>query len=192
MENNTIFKTLSAFGYSQYIITAEGKLFNPSQSAKELKHDNKYRFYIINDNGQRKKVSLKTLYRMAYNKEFCIDNIQDMPKEEWKKIPGTRERYSVSNYGRIKSFCGYKAIILKPYKKYNGYLIVKINGKNIMIHQIVAFAFCDNQYKGEKVQIHHKDKNRQNNKAENLQILSIAEHHKQHQKENINNENVIS
>ena len=48
-------------------------------------------------------------------------------KEEWKEIPNTGGRYFVSNCGRIKSYCGYTAIILKPYKHRNGYLEVKIN-----------------------------------------------------------------
>lgn len=188
MENNTIFKTLSAFGYSQYIITAEGKLFNPSQSAREIKHDNKHRFYIINDNGTKKRASLKYLYRCAFGKEYSVDTIPNLPKETWKEIQGTKGKYFISNYGRVKSLCGYTAKILKPFKKENGYLIVKIDRKNIMIHRIVAFAFCENKYTNEqKIEIHHKDLNRQNNRADNLQILSFEEHRKQHkhQKEKV-------
>lgn len=75
MEHNTIFKNLSAIGYSKYILTADGKLFKPSQSAREIKHDNIYRFYIINDNGKGKRVSLKYLYRCAFGTEFSVDNI---------------------------------------------------------------------------------------------------------------------
>lgn len=52
----------------------------------------------------------------------------------------------VSNCGRVKSLCGYNAIILQPFQKENGYLIVKIAGKNIPIHRLVAFAFCENKY----------------------------------------------
>jgi hypothetical protein len=45
----------------------------------------------------------------------------------------------------------------------------------------VAFAFCDNPYsKGIEIEIHHKDKNKKNNFASNLCILSADEHRKEH------------
>jgi hypothetical protein len=48
---------------------------------------------------------------------------------------------------------------------------------------LVAFAFCENEYKEcGKVEIHHKDGNRTNNHASNLCILSVAEHKKIHGK----------
>jgi inorganic pyrophosphatase/exopolyphosphatase len=55
---------------------------------------------------------------------------------------------------------------------------------------LVAQEFCENRYKGTetKTEVHHKDRNRQNNKSKNLIILSIAEHHKIHQKETKENE----
>lgn len=86
------------------------------------------------------------MYRQVYNKEFCIDTIKSMQGEEWQEIDGTSGKYLVSTCGRIKSYCGYNAILLKPYKKSNGYLIVKINGKNFALHRLVAFAFCENKY----------------------------------------------
>lgn len=106
------------------------------------------RFYLISDCGKAKRISLKKLYRKAYNKEFCIDNISNLSGEEWKEIQGTNGKYYISNCGRVKSLCKYTAQILQPYQKYNGYLVVKINGKNTMIHRLVAFAFCDNKYTG--------------------------------------------
>lgn len=99
----------------------------------------------------------------------------------------------VSNCGRVKSLCGYKAIILQPFEKTNGYLVVKINNKNVPIHRLVAFAFCENKYSDLKIEIHHIDRNPKNNNANNLEILSIAEHHKRHsKKENADNEKVLS
>ena len=56
-----------------------------------------------------------------------------------------------------------------------------------MVHKLVAFAFCENRYKNTdiKAETHHKNKNRADNRAENLVILSIAEHHKEHNKKEV-------
>ena len=189
--NNITCKNLSAIGYSNYILTADGRLYKPS-SAKEIKKDNINRFYIIDDCGKGKKIPLKKLYKQAFNIEYCNDNIIDLPHEEWRQIENTDGKYFVSNCGRVKSLCGYNAILLQPNKKDNGYLIVKIKGKNIPIHRLTAFAFCENKYKGQTVEIHHKDFCRSNNKHTNLEILTPTEHRKRHnKKENADNENVL-
>ena len=60
--NNITCKNLSAIGYSNYILTADGRLYKPS-SAKEIKKDNINRFYIIDDCGKGKKIPLKKLYK---------------------------------------------------------------------------------------------------------------------------------
>lgn len=187
------YNTLSNIGFSKYILTVDGRLFRTTPKARELKKDQHNRFYLISDCGKPQRISLKDLYRQVYNKEYCIDNTTDLINEEWQEIQGTNGKYYISNYGRVKSLCKYNAIILQPYKKHNGYLIVKINGKNTMIHRLVAFAFCQNNFTGQKVEIHHKDSNRSNNKADNLMILSVAEHHKLHnEKEKNDNEKLLS
>lgn len=122
-QNNTI---LSNIGLSNYYITPQGKVF-VAATDKEIQKGKTSRFCLIDDNGTEHKYSLKTLYRAAYNTEYCVDTIRNYPKEEWKEIPNTGGRYFVSNHGRVKSYCGYTAIILKPYKHRNGYLEVKIN-----------------------------------------------------------------
>lgn len=188
MENNII--NLSSFGFSNYDITESGKVCKLQPLEKEMKCDANYRFYLIDDNGKEKRKTLKQIYKLVFNKEFCMDSIQNLINEQWKEIPNTEGKYFVSNCGRIKSYCGYNAIILKADKTESGYLIVKINNKNVRVHRLVAEAFCENKYKETDtvVEIHHKDKNKQNNKAANLQILSVAEHHKIHnKKEKIDN-----
>lgn len=72
------------------------------------------------ENGISKRVTIKYLYRLIYNKEYCKDNIDNLENEEWKAIERTNGKYFVSNKGRIKSYVGYEAIILK-YNYVKGY-----------------------------------------------------------------------
>ena len=95
-------------------------------------------------------------------------------KEIWKDIEGYEGLYQVSNYGRIKSF-NYrntgkeKMLSLKPNK--NGYIRIGLtkDGKRKMfqVHQLVAQTFLENP--NNYSQINHKDENKINNNAENLE-----------------------
>ena len=109
MKHNHI--TLSHLGLSNYYITESGKVYDVA-AAKEIRKGKNRRFWLTDDNGKKRKYTLKVLYKAAYNKEFCIDTIRDFPKEQWKEIPQTDGKYFVSNCGRVKSHCGYYAIVL--------------------------------------------------------------------------------
>ena len=61
------------------------------------------------------------MYRDVFNAEYCQDSTQDIAGEEWKPIAGTNGKYFVSNKGRVKSYCGYDARILKPFDNGHGY-----------------------------------------------------------------------
>ena len=68
--------------------------------------------------------------------------------EIWKPIKGYEGLYEVSNFGRIKSL-NYnhtgKGKILKQNQIMNGYKLVMLykdgNGKNYLVHRLVAEAF---------------------------------------------------
>lgn len=189
MKNNI--KNLSSIGYDNYYLTESGKLYKAASTFKEIKADKNNRLYLVNQSGKSLRITTRQLYKKVFKKQLCIDEIENLNNEEWKLIENTEEKYFISNCGRVKSYCGNKAIILKPYLNLQGYLIIKINRKNIRIHQLVANAFCENRYKETetKTEIHHKNRNRQDNRAENLLIVSIAEHHKIHnEKETKDNE----
>ena len=113
--------------------------------------------------------------------------IEDLELEEWRTIEEF-PRYQVSNYGRVKSCIGIDKI-LTP-NKVQGYLIVKLSntpigkGKYIQkcfkVHRLVAKYFCEGY--AEDKQVHHIDRQRDNNFYKNLLCVTKAQHaaiHKQ-------------
>lgn len=171
---------LSTFGYAaKYVINEKGDIYN-QQENKKVKLDKEQRIYIQEKSGKYKRILFKTLYRQVFDKEFCIDEIENLKGEIWKEIPNTKGKYFISNCGRIKSYCGYKAKILEQYITKEGYCIVKYNYKNHKIHRLVAFTFNNEQDTTKEV--HHKDKNRLNNHLNNLLILTKEQHRKIHSK----------
>ena len=98
--------------------------------------------------------------------------------EIWKKIDGYENIYKISNKGNVKSIARFGTIggIIKPFYR-NGYARVKLfkNGKEKIysIHILVAKAFVPNI--NNKPQINHKDGNKKNNCAYNLEWVSAKE-----------------
>lgn len=146
---------------------------------------NKRQYKLKTINGELKSINMKPLYYICFNKNFCNDNIKDLPGEEWKEIKKSNGMYYISNQGRVKSLKGYNAIILKPKKTNLNYDRVDLflNGlqQTRTIHSLVAEYFL---YKpnNENVVIHHKNLNSKDNRAENLQYLERLEHQKLHSK----------
>lgn len=88
--------------------------------------------------------------------------------EIWKEIPGSGGKYQISNYGNVYSLIN--NVQLKGINNGNGYLRVKLNERLFYIHRLVAMAFIPNPkcYK----EINHKDENKLNNNADNLEWCS--------------------
>lgn len=170
-------------GYANYYYLLEdGSLFNAFIN-KTIQPSNKHMYVIRTVNNDRKKVSLKTLYKLVYNKPYSKDNIKTLKNQLWKEIEQTEGLYYISNKGRVKSLQGYETIILKAFHNQQGYSRVDIveNGKRQtkLIHRLVAAAFLPLPQKLE-MQLHHKDFNKDNNEADNLEWLSPAEHAEKH------------
>lgn len=101
----------------------------------------------------------------------------EMSKEIWKEIQWTDGSYLVSSEGRVKSLPREvkfgnrvrrtKEVILKCHNHRNGYSYVNIFGKHEYVHRLVADAFLPKQ-DGLK-EVNHKDENKKNNKADNLE-----------------------
>jgi len=97
-----------------------------------------------------------------------IDKVQEV----WKavNIEEFKENYKISNYGKVYS--ARSGRVLKPYEnKENGYLGVSLyNGSKYIsttIHRLVARTFVKNPHNYNVV--NHKDENRLNNRADNLE-----------------------
>lgn len=94
--------------------------------------------------------------------------------EVWKDIPGYEGKYQVSNLGNVRSLKYNKTSKvqnLKPALLNSGYLFIGLSKDNhckqFLVHRLVAEAFVPNPDLLE--QVNHKDKNRQNNTANNLE-----------------------
>lgn len=94
-------------------------------------------------------------------------------EEIWKPVEGYEGRYEVSNLGRIKSFSQkMHGRIVQGSVSGRGYRTVKLTDsfgveKNFTVHRLVAIAFIDNT--DNKPHVNHKDENKLNNCAYNLE-----------------------
>lgn len=173
-------------GYKDYYyLTEEGLIYNAESNSYIKPISN--RFNLKREDNTRYKISLKTLYNLVYNKNYCIDNTINLDNEIWKDIELTNGIYKISNYGRVKSFVGYEARILKPTKNKQGYFRVDIvqekQRATKLIHRLVAAAFLM-QPQSIDMQIHHKDFDNSNNNADNLQWLTPKQHKEIHLQRN--------
>ena len=101
--------------------------------------------------------------------------------EEWRDIKGYEGYYQISNFGRVKSLsrdvgsnrCK-KETIMKTSLDKDGYehLVLRKNGKqrHFRVNRLVAEAFLENP--NNYPQVNHKDEDKTNNNANNLEWCS--------------------
>lgn len=113
-----------------------------------------------------------------------------MTKEIWKDIEGFEGYYKVSNLGRVYSIRARK--IMRTYINNNGYECIdftvdKVKTKHT-VHRLVARAFCEGYREG--LVVNHKDADRLNNTAYNLEWVTTKENiHDMIQRGTMNTEN---
>lgn len=95
--------------------------------------------------------------------------------EKWKPVKGFEEFYEISNKGRVRS----KRLDreMKHYVNNSGYACIdftvnKVRTKNT-VHRLVALHFCDGYKEG--LHVNHKDGNKLNNDASNLEWVTVKE-----------------
>lgn len=100
-------------------------------------------------------------------------------KEIWKYIPGFKGLYEASNLGRIKALSSKthkKDLIFSTPPHPSGYycICIRKNGltRSMSVHRLVALAFHKRRKKS--LQVNHKDGNKLNNRADNLQWVTKA------------------
>lgn len=105
--------------------------------------------------------------KSAYGYKWIYDNhdLADLENEEWKLHLSIRiNNYYVSNHGRVKN----NDRIMTSANE-NGYIRVKINEQKLFVHRLVAALFVENPNPTNYNVINHKDANKRNNRAENLE-----------------------
>lgn len=92
-------------------------------------------------------------------------------EEVWKPIEGTDGKYEVSNLGRVMSKMQRNPRIMPQTIQRSGYhyVMLHVNNKPTCrrVHRLVAQAFLPNP--DNMKEVNHKDGNKDNNRADNLE-----------------------
>lgn len=173
-------------------------LYDLKQKSKVSSSAN-HRWSLQHSDGKSWLYSIKPVIRLIYDDEYCIDDIPDLNdgehgEEQWHflddkftcGVKNARQTFLVSNYGRYKSYTGYKARIVPIQETEAGYGRPFLTCDNDFIrpkaHRPVAFYFLlddmpeDTNF--DKCDVHHK-KGKLDNQAWNLQIVSDRSLHRQ-------------
>ena len=104
-----------------------------------------------------------------------MDKTTNNEHEEWRRCQYPAVRHEVSNLGRIRH--ALTKNLLKLRENNAGYLRFAVSHKGksvkVCVHEQVALAFVDGWREG--LQVNHKDGNKQNNRAWNLEWVSASE-----------------
>ncbi len=93
-----------------------------------------------------------------------------MPCERWKTVDG-HSHYEVSSMGKVRNILTGK--LLTPYDDGKGYMRVKIDGKCLRLHILVATAFIPNAE--HKPTVNHIHGNKKDNRASQLEWATYSE-----------------
>lgn len=174
MKDTINYYPLQKLGYKDNLFITDQGLIIDRANNSQLQPNKKQQYKLTTKDGKTVYRAIKPLYRQAFGREFAVDNIISLEGEEWKQID-SKGKYFISNLGRVKSYAGRQARILKPYTNQKGYYRVDINTEHrrtCLVHQLVGLAFVPNDNPIEKDTVDHQDTNKGNNRADNLRWLS--------------------
>lgn len=111
-------------------------------------------------------------YILKKNNVKKIFTLTSEEGEVWVKY---KDKF-VSNYGRICSKINTPTkegwVLNKQNKRDDGYLVVRINKHTELVHRVIVKAFYDkNLNKNTRWEAHHIDRNKENNRLDNLEVI---------------------
>jgi len=115
---------------------------------------------------------------------YIVQNVKTMQDTEeiWKDVPGYEGEYQISNLGRTKALPRLVKMPTGVLRKEPGqitshtskrYCTVDLSGKSFTVHRLVANAFIPNPEN--KPEVNHRDGNKRNNVASNLEWVTRKE-----------------
>ena len=100
---------------------------------------------------------------------------EELASEQWRRCQYPLVRYEVSSLGRVRH--ARRKQPLQLFEQGKGYLVfqavIKGKNKNFKVHRQVALCFCEGWREG--LQVNHKDGDRHNNRATNLEWVTASE-----------------
>ena len=121
---------------------------------------------------------------------IIIEQIKNIPNEEWREIQGYDAKYLVSNMGRVKSLKYTQERLLTAFPNNKGYYRVCLckngKGRHFLLSRLVAQAFCENPRPEVATVVDHIDGDIANNRASNLQWLTLSENARKEWRQNDN------
>lgn len=151
------------------------KSFNPNIRNIEI---NDERIIFIDGNCRNNNLSNLKLLNNNSREEICL-MLQTIYQVEFRPLIEYKNYY-ISKTGMICSVYRSTAKVIKPYVGTDGYLQVKIPDNygadvHVKIHKCVAKTFVKNPNPNEFNVVHHKDENKLNNNADNLEWTTLKQ-----------------
>ena len=107
-----------------------------------------------------------------------LNDLSTLTNEVWSMIAEFPD-YQVSNHGRVKHiYRNGREYILRPWLDRYGYPTVHIHRTTQRVHRLVAQAFIPNLWN--LPEVHHRNRNRADNRVENLRWCSRRKHMRKH------------